>query len=792
MIKNYLTVAFRNLLREKSYSLINILGLTTGLTASILLIIFIFHELSFDRFHEKADRIYRVTTEVKMPNGNVLNAGMTIGTLGPKVKEAIPEIEQFLRVEQKWGEYFIKYENQSIKTEKHMRVDTNFFDFFSFKLLQGNKKKIFADPQNIVLSETMAKKIFGKQSPLGKNIKVNETEFTVSGVAADAPANSHMSYTSIISIKGIRNPERYYSNRGISIPTYFLLQKKSVNACIIDKIERETEQGLNDFITEKGSFGETKTRLQALKDIHLGKGMVYDFSPSGKKSTIWVLIALSIFILLIAVINFTNLFIAKSEQRIKEVGVRKSLGAHPGDLRKQFWGESTLTTLISLLISFGITELLLPEFSKVTNRVLSFEIITSPLFWIIISLVTGFTIFLSGTYPALYLSRFTPAFILRGAHQNGKNKHLLKSLLVLIQFSIAVFLIANLLILNQQMDYLQSKDLGFNKNENLVVTPSDDIGKNYENIKERLLKLPSIQSVSGSSRHPGREGDLQSCRREGDDVNSSFLIYQNRIQDGYVETLGLKVISGRDFDPHLASDSSATLINRTAAQKLGFNDPIGKKIDMTGRKLTIIGVLEDYNFLDLHKEIQPILLTRFNNWCNHINIRMKLNNQQETIRKIERILHEYDPNFQMNNFFINDFYNETYKEEQNTMHIVLAASLVAIVLSILGLFSLTSFIILRRTKEIGIRKTMGASEGTIVLALGIPILKFILLSNLFAWPLSYIIMNKWLQNFAYRIEISFYLLLLASFIGLLIASFTISFKILNAARANPVVALKTE
>lgn len=792
MLKNYLIVAYRNLIRQKEYSFINILGLSTGLTASILLIIFIFHELSYDNFHQKAERIYRVTSEIKMPNGNTLNAAMTIGTVGPTLKESVPEIEQILRVEQKWGEYHIKYNNKFFKSEKHMLVDTNFFDFFSFKLLQGDPRTVFSDPKNVVLSQSMAHKIFGNQSPIGKSIEIDDQQFTVSGVASDAPANSHMSYTSLISVKSIRNTDTYYQNRGISVPTYFLLKEKSVNSKTLHKIKQESEKCLEDFLTHLGSFSDTKSSFQPLREIHLGKGMIYDFSPVGKMSTIWILISLSIFILLIAVINFTNLFIAKSEQRIKEVGVRKSMGAHPGDLRKQFWGESALITFISLFISLGITELLLPEFSRITNRVLSFDIITTPMFWMVIFLVTGFIIFLSGTYPALYLSRFTPAFILQGANQKGKNKHLLKSILVLVQFAIAVFLISNLLIVNQQMNYIQSKDLGFDKKENVILYSSDKITTNFKNIKERLQKLPAIISVSGSSRHPGMEGNIQSCRLDGDDNNSSFLIYQNRVQDEYVKTLGLSIVSGRDFDPNLASDSIGALINETAVRKFGFSDPIGKKFQLNGRQHYIIGVLKDYNFLDLHKEVQPITLTRNSTWFNFINIRMKREHQQATFQKINDICKDYDPNYQMNNFFLNDFYNQCYQEEQNTIGLVFAASLVAIVLAILGLFSLTAFIILRRTKEIGTRKTMGASESNIVWDLGTPILKFIALANLIAWPLSYMTMKPWLENFAFRIEISPLTLLLASFFGFLIATLTIGFKIVKAARSNPVKALKVE
>jgi putative ABC transport system permease protein len=791
MLKNYLKVAIRNLLRNKTYSLINILGLTTGLTAAILLIIFIFHELSYDRFHENRDRIHRVKVSITMPNGNHLNAPLTKGNMAPRIEAQLPEVKYACRIEQNWDDVSIKYDNKFYKTKSNIEVDTSFFEIFTFPLVQGNQKNVFKDPHNIILVESLSKKIFGKENAIGKTIEIYNDKYTISGIVADPPANSHMQFSSIISNKKYKDLEQHFNYKGISIQTYFLLNKN----CKIETSINKLNQAINkDF---KENFGkntniEAKFKTQALTDIHLGEVMIYDFTPTGKMSTIWILLALSFFILLIAVINFTNLFIAKSEQRIKEVGVRKSIGALSSDLRMQFWGESAIITFASLFLSLGIAELLLPHFSIITNRVLDFSIIITPTFWLIIIPVVAITIFLSGTYPALYLARFTPAMILRGTNSNGKNKHLLKSFLVLVQFAIAIFLITNLLILNRQMDYIQSKDLGFNLNENIIIPTSRKISKNYQNIKEQLKKIPTIKSISASSRHPGVEGNLDNLKIEGELENKDYLVYHNKVQCDYIKTLGLKIVKGRDFNKNMASDSAAIILNQTAVKKLGFENPIGKRVDVYGRKLTIIGITADYNFLDLHKKVEPMMLTRFATWCNSINVCMNLENSKKTIQQIKSILLQYDPNYQKDIYFINDFIAKNYKEEKDTFKIVFAASLVAIILSILGLIALTSFIILRRTKEIGLRKVLGSSETKIILDLGIPIIKFIAIANLIAWPLSYFMMDKWLNNFAYRINMQWYHFLIASLIGLTIAIFAISFKVIKAARENPVVALKTE
>ncbi|MFA8433113.1 MAG: ABC transporter permease [Marinifilaceae bacterium] len=793
MLKNYLIVAFRNLLRQKSYSLINILGLSTGLAATLMLLIYIYHEISYDRMHEKGELIYRVISEADQAEGKTLKVAMTMGNLAPLISENIPEMASVCRVEDK-GNHTIWNENIKFEIPKLLQVDSCFFDIFSFEVLQGDRPNLFRSPHSLVLSETMAKKIFKNESPIGKVLKMNNADYTVTGTFRDVPATSHIQFDAIRSNNHIKNLIKHYNYRGCSIPIYFLFKEGSNSKVGRDKVTKY----INDYIDEK--FGNTginiRSSVQNLWDIHLGENLAYDFSPAGKMSTILIFGVLALFILLIAVINFINLFIAKSEKRVKEVGIRKTLGALPRDLQKQFWGESTLLTLISLGLAFGFLELALDKFAELTNRELNLELFAQPFSWLILAAITLVIIFISGSYPVFYLSQFDPAVILKGAGQTGKKKNQLKTFLVFFQFAIAIFLITNIIVLDSQVSYMENKELGFNKEEMVIVKDINyKIAKNYENLKDRFLRNPNILSVTASESYPGNQATLQNCYPEGGNREEAFMIYENRVRRSFMETYQMQIVQGRDFNPEMKSDTASFVINETAAQKLGFENPIGERIIIWEQPGEIIGVVKDFNFLSLYDKVEPIIFSNYYNpisMTDYISLRINMQNSKEVIHFIKEELEQLDPNYTFRYEFLNDALNNQYKEENQTMKLIMAASGIAIILSILGLFALTSYIVVQRTKEIGIRKTLGASEIKIVRSLGGAIVKWVLLANLLAWPLSYLIMEEWLQHFAYRIAMTPAMFIGAGTIGFIIAGITIAWKIINAARENPVVALKYE
>lgn len=793
MLRSYLLVAFRNLLRHKGYALINILGLSTGLAATILLLIYIQHEISYDKMHEKSDRIYRIVSEVENADGKTLEVAATNGSVGPFIANKIPEVESVCRINRSYHKELwkddVKYDVNSL-----FGVDTAFFNIFSFDIIRGDQSALFKDPYSLLLSEKMAAKIFKDESVVGKILIMNGDDYIVSGVFKNVPATSHMKFDAVYSSKTMKTKQDYYNQRGFSIATYILFREGTDLALCQPKLLSL----IHDHIVVKfPDFGKKiSSDLQNLRDIHLGEQYLFDFSPAGKKSSVIIFASLALFTLIIAVINFINLFIAKSEKRIKEVGVRKVLGALPKDLKMQFWGESTLLTLLSLFFAFVLVEFTLSYFGNLTNRNLDFSMLSLPLFWLLITSVVALIVFVSGAYPVFYLSRFDPAVILKGAGQVGKHKNQLKTFLVFFQFTIAIFLIGNILILNAQVKFIENKDLGFNKNEIIVIKGlTGKIVKSYESIKDQLLNHTSILSVTAAEGYPGNVGPIQPCYKKKDSKDNSFLIYENRVLRNYLETYQMEIVEGRNFNPELKSDTACFIINQAAADKMNFKNPIGERIVIWKRSGEIIGVVKNYNFESLYKNIEPLVFTNHlkpENMINYFSLRINIDNSKEVLKSIEKELTLVDPGYTLDYQFLNEYLDDLYKEENQTMKLIVSTSLVAIILSILGLFTLTSYIAQQKTKEIGVRKILGAKESTIILTMGSGILKWVILANLLAWPITYWVMSKWLHNFSDYISLSPVYFLLAGFIAFVIACLTVVYKLVVVARQNPVEALKYE
>lgn len=790
MLKNYLIVALRNIIRQKGYSLINIIGLSTGLAATILLLVYIQHECSYDTMYKNNHLIYRVNTEAQISSGEKIHIPMTSAFLAPELEKNVPEVKHICRLRE--HSFNFLYNSQSYKINSVLDSDSSFFKIFSIKIIQGDRNKLFNDRYSIILSKKQATKIFGKENPIGKILHSKNLQYTVSGVFEDIPANSHIQFDALRSFNRFKNKEREFGNNGISFYTYLLFQKDCDIEVAKKKVIKIARERFDENAKSQGI--EIKTDLQQLLDIHLADEIIYDFTTPGKKSTIYIFTALAFFILLIAIINFINLFIAKSEKRIKEVGLRRVLGAASGDLKLQFWGESLLLTLLSLIIAFGLAELLLPHFAKLTNRILDLTIFTQPLYLLLLIIISFFIIFTSGSYPVFYLGKFNPAVIFRGAGQIGKNKNQLKTILVFFQFVISIFLITNILILKKQVNHMENKELGFNKDQILILhNINTNISNKYETLKDQFTNQSSIYSVCYSESYPGNHNTIQNCYEDGHTPEDAFLIYENRISRNYLSTYQIKIINGRNFNPNLKSDTAKYIINETAAKKLNLKNPIGKKIKINNYAAEIIGIAKDFNFQSLHKNIEPLVFTNNHpkKWaCDNISLRIDISKSKEILKYLKKELYKIDPNYIFNYSFLNDHLANKYKTENQTLTLIISVSIVAIILSILGLFTLTSYIAQQKNKEIGIRKILGAGSSNIIVKIGNSIIKWVLLANIFAWPFSWFVMKEWLENFADKTNMSFYLFITGGLIALSIACISIFSRLFSASRKNPVEILK--
>jgi len=749
--------------------------------------------MSYDKMHVKWERIYRIVSEFDNLDGKTLKAATTNGSVGSFIVNKIPEIESVCRIDKSYH-YEVWKDDVKYEINKLISIDTSFFNIFSFNIIRGDYTSLFKDPNSLLLSEKMAAKIFKDESALGRFLKMQGQDYIVSGVFKNVPATSHMQFDAVYNNKGMKNYPDYYKNRGFSIATYILFKEGTDVALCKQKLLPLIR---DHIIANYPEFGtKVKSNLQNLRDIHLGEQYNFDFSPTGKMSSVIIFASLALFILIIAVINFINLFIAKSEKRIKEVGVRKVLGALPKDLKMQFWGESTLLTLLSLLFAFVLVEFTLSYFGNLTNRDLDFSMLSLPLFLILMSSVVALIVFISGAYPVFYLSRFDPAVILKGAGQVGKHRNQLKTFLVFFQFAIAIFLIGNILILNAQVKYIENKDLGFNKNEVVVVKGlTNKIVKSYESIKDRLLSHSSILSVTASDGYPGNVGNIQSCYKEKGSKDNAFLMYENRILSNYLETYQMELVEGRNFNPDLKSDTACILVNQAAVDKLNLKHPIGERIVFWKRTCEIKGVVKNYNFESLYKNIEPLMFTNHlkpEDVINYFSLRINIENSEAVLKSIEKELTLVDPNYTLDYQFLNEHLDNLYKEESQTMKLIVSTSVVAIILSILGLFTLTSYIAQQKTKEIGVRRILGAKESTVIFTMGSGILKWVLLANLMAWPITYWVMQQWLHNFSEYISLSPKYFLMAGFIALVIACLTVAYKLVVVAHQNPVEALKYE
>lgn len=783
MLRNYFKIFIRNIFKNPGYSSINILGLAIGIASSLVAFLYINNELNINKGFKDYDKIYRIGAGL---HSSVLNDSMpnTVYGVAPALMEQIPEVKYATRIVRWYGSSLIKVGQEFYPETNILIADSLMLDVFSFKLLQGDRNSFMKSPSQIAISKSFAKKIFGNKDPMHEIINYDGKDLEIAWLIDD----SEKTMISFDIINSFFYHKDLISWLMLDVHTFF-----KTNNYLTPQVEKKIREVSNQVLLEYvGEWNESVTSpIQPFKDVYLNGNLDREIGRKGSVRTLYLFSFLAFVILLIAIINYVNLLTSHSEYRNKEVGIRKVVGAFKTKLKMQFLVESILLTIISMLIGFVIAEFFLYLVNGNLNMELSLLGQTTWIIFVIymaIAIVIGV---LAGIYPAFVMSAFNPIQVIKGAIYSGAKSNILKILLVFIQFTISTSLIIAILIFNSQIQYLKSKDLGFNEKDLIVLSEcTGKLNKTYESIRNKLISHHHIQNVAGSQSIPGWGRSGQAIRKMTDDPKSELACAENRVQDHYTETMGIEIIKGRSFDPEL-DDNRSIIINETAAKALKLDNPIGVKV-MTNRESVIIGVAKDYHYYATTENLTPLYLSNYREWFNCISIRIDPEDKPNTIRYIKEVIMEHDPDYFWNYFFIEDMFENQYKVEERLFKMIFWGSGIALVLSILGLFALTSYNVSRKFKEIGIRKTFGASVRSIVQKLNKDIIRWVLLTNLIAWPATNIIMQNWLQNYPYRVDINWVFFIIASVISLAIAILTISIQAIKAARMNPVDAIRYE
>lgn len=817
MIRNYFKIAWKNLKKNKFFSFINIFGLSAGLACCMLITLYIINELSYDRYQKNGKDIYQMATafiqqgqENKMPN--------TPAPMARAMQQDFPEVIQTTRLMRLFAEdkTLLQYTEkngtpESFYETKGYMADSSFFNMFTYRFIEGNASTALNNPNTVVLSEEIARKIFGNQPAFNKLIRISsstngDNDFLVTGVFKPMDQPSHIDGRFFMSMKG-GEIERYIRESGTSFATnnmfYTYLQLKPGSD--VKKLEAQFPAFIDKYAgndLKAMGFGKRQF-LVKLKDIHLRSGMDGNVTPPGSMTYLYILGTIALFTLLIACINFMNLSTARSSKRSSEVGIRKVLGAERGSLIGQFLGESVLMGLIAFIFALVITELLLPAFNSVSGKNLSLSFVGDGMMIALFLLLSVAAGLLAGSYPAFYLSSFKPVKVLKGKLTNSLAVVSLRKGLVVFQFIISVVLIIASVVISSQMNFLRSADLGFDKDRQLIIPLRSVTAKNiYTSLKSELGKLPQIESVGASYYNPGIFNPSDNLfYREGQTMNDGKRTRMNTVDVSYLRTLKVEPVAGRLFSEEFPADTGyRVILNETAIKEIGFKDAqsaVGNKVffDFRGTNygFEIVGVLKDFHFEDLHLPIAPYGYnlssgTEF----NYLMVHAKPGDVSPLLKSIETSWRKLNPNEPFEYSFLDEDFQKNYIAEERTSSIVAYFTLIAILISCLGLFALATFSAEQRIKEIGVRKVLGASVAGIVTLLSKDFLKLVAIAIVIATPLAWYVMHQWLQDFAYRISLSWWVFVLAGIIAVIIAFITISFQAIRAANANPVKSLRTE
>ncbi len=800
MFKNYLKIAFRNIIKQKLYSTITVIGLAVGITCCLLIMLYVKQELSYDTFYPNADKIYRVGHKDIHPTRTSISAA-TPTPLAPALKDAYPEIEHITRVYFE-SQVLFEYKEQQIYEDRVIYADTDFFDVFPFPLVKGDPSHLLDTPQSMVITASMADKYFGDEDPVGKALRVNKQyNFVVTGVIEDIPVNSHYHFDFVISFLA-KNEQNFgtWLNLWTGFTTLYTY------AVLPESIDVEEFQArIEDIITRhsgKRPDVERKIFLQPLTSIYLHSHLEDEIEANNFVSNLIILSMIAFLILVIACINYMNLATAQSSKRAREVGMRKVLGAQRYQLIRQFVGESILLTLAAMFISLATVELLFPIFSSLVGKPVDFQYGQNIPFLGAFFLITMSVGVISSLYPAIFLSRHQPIKTLKGMRESVKasfGQIFFKRSLVIIQFIVSILLIVCTLIINQQLKFMRTAHLGFDKEHMITVPIQSDSGrKQYETMKNVLIQNPGVVGATACLRAPiSGNVIITNGLPEGLPREQAFHVYHNFVDLDYMDNFGIELIAGRKFSREFSTDvEEAFIVNEATIRKSGFataEKAINKKFRTgLGIKGTIIGVMKDFHISSFHEEIEPMIFSFDPEYFWEMNIKIKSGNIPGTLASIKKTFKNFIPEYPFDYSFLDEDINALYLGEEQTGKIIRTFSFIAILIACLGLFGLAAFAAEKRTKEIGIRKVLGATSSNIMFLLSTEFTRWVLMANILAWPIAYFAMNKWLQGFAFRINIGLWPFVLGAFLSFAIAMATVSYQALKSALADPVDSLRYE
>ncbi|MBI3110438.1 MAG: ABC transporter permease [Ignavibacteriales bacterium] len=800
MLSNYFKIALRNLLKHKGYSFINGFGLAAGIACCILIVLYVQDELSYDTFHADSDRIYRVVKDFVNADGSRLPDATTPPGLMPALVREIPEIETATRLYPSWGfKPMLTYGEKTFYEEKFLRVDSTFFDVFTYQFVQGNKSTVFAKPLSIVITQSLAKKYFGDDDPMGKILSFDRTfSLEVTGVLQDVPAQSHVKFDFLISIRSLGNDFR--GNYGMdalwagwyNFYTYIKLRPGAEIASVEPKIQAlfkaNRPQSDNVFYAQA---------LTGINGIHLASHLKWELEPNSDRSYIYVFLTVALFVTVIAGINYVNLTTARSSSRAREVGMRKVVGAYRNELVVQFLSESVFLSLVASVMALGLTEISLSVFNGITQKSLSLFSASGWYVWpmaISAGLVLGI---FAGCYPAFVLSSYSPISMLKSLRAVRRGGVDLRRILVVFQFALAISLIVGILVVQQQIDFIQTAKLGFSKDQVIVLRNIGSLANRGEGMRKALAQVSNVNGVAQCDGMIGGQNWTNSLQVKGS-TNGQLV---NFLSVGYdfLDVLGIELKEGRNFSPAFPSDSmDGIILNETAVKQLGVPEPaVGQLIvwaENQGQPIyvKVTGVVKDFHFTSFREEIKPFafVFTPSRSWF--FAVKIAGGSMRQTLDAVEATWRRLSPDRPIDYYFLDESIDKLYRSEQNFRTVFSTMTGLSVLIACLGLFGLASYTTEQRTKEIGIRKVLGASVGGVIGLLSKEFIKLVFVANIIAWPVAYFAMQRWLQDFSYRINFGWWIFALAGGIALSIALLTVSFQAVKAALTNPVEALRYE
>jgi len=810
MFKNYLKVALRNLWKNKAFSAINIVGLSAGLAVCLLIVLYVKDELSYDKYNAQSENIYRIDADIFF-NGTQFTSAVSPAPLVPTLKKDYPQIVQYVRL-RNFRDMLVKKDNQNIQNHNAVFADSTFFQVFSIPMIAGNRLTALNEPNSMVIDETTAKKYFNSSDVVGKTLYVdNSVNCKITGVIKDFPSQSHFHFNFIRPMHDTYHDDQgdWLSNNYASYVlvrpgvTQAALQNK-VNATINNYLAKQLEQVLHTSANDMNKSGNHFLYpVISLTDIHLHSNKSYEFEANGNVAYVYIFSVIAIFILLIACVNFMNLSTARSSNRAKEVGIRKVAGSLRSNLIVQFLTESVLMSFFSLLLALGIAGLLLPLFNQLAGKEMSvFTLFSSWLLPVLIAfiIVVGC---IAGSYPAFYLSSFQPVQVLKGSIAKGFKSSWLRSGLVVFQFFISITLIIGTIVIYNQLNYIRSREIGYNRDQVLVISNTYVLDKQIKTFRQEMLKISGVQSAAIAGSLPTETGHDQNgwFKDPTLDAKQVTIMTDFYVDQNYIPTMGMRMSAGRNFSLDFPTDSSAVIINETAAKLLGFKNPLNETLyrpygnsgggGFKSKPFHIIGVVKDFNFSTMHDKVGPLIIELGENY-GRVAMRINTKNIPALIGHVENKWKSMAPGQPFSYTFLDADFNKMYNAEKRTGKLFITFAVFAIFIACLGLFGLVTYAAEQRIKEIGIRRVLGASVSEIVTMISKDFVKLVLIAFVIAFPIAWWMMNKWLQSFAYRINISWWVFALAGLLTIAIALITVSFQAIKAAIANPVKSLRTE